>query len=204
MDATVAKFPDKQEKPARPSRAEAEAAVETLLRWAGGDPSREGLRETPARVVKAYEEMFAGYREDAATILSRTFEEASGYEDIVLVKDIDFSSHCEHHVVPFMGRAHIAYLPEARVVGLSKLARVVDVFAKRLQTQEAMTQEICNAIQTNLDARGVAVMLEAEHLCMCMRGVRKRGAMTLTTSFSGVFKNERTERDRFHALVSRK
>ncbi len=185
----------------RPTRAEAEAAVEVLLRWAGDDPTREGLRDTPRRMVRAYEELFAGYGQDAAAELARVFEDVSGYTDMVLVRDIPFASHCEHHVIPFMGRAHVAYYPSAGAVGLSKLARVVDVFARRLQTQEALTAQIADAIETALKPRGLAVMLEAEHLCMAMRGVAKTGARTLTTRFTGVFADDATEQARFMTLL---
>jgi GTP cyclohydrolase IA len=187
---------------ARPTREEAEAAVRVLLRWAGDDPRREGLIDTPTRVVKAYEELFSGYREDATEVLSRVFEEVQGYDDIILVRDVPFSSHCEHHVVPFFGVAHIAYYPsDAGVVGLSKLARLVDVFAKRLQTQEALTAQIIGAIDQHLRPRGCAVMLEAEHMCMSMRGVRKQGAQTITTQFTGVFRDDPAEQARFLALL---
>ena len=161
---------------ARPTREEAEAAVRVLLRWTGDDPSREGLRDTPKRVVKAYEELFSGYQEDATSVLARVFEEVHGYDDMVLVREIPFSSHCEHHMVPFFGMAHVAYYPsEGGVAGLSKLARLVDIYAKRLQTQEALTAQIVGAIDRHLRPRGCAVMLEAEHMCMSMRGVRKHG-----------------------------
>lgn len=185
----------------RPSREEAEAAVRTLLRWAGDDPTREGLIETPARVAKAYEQLFSGYRIDADELLERVFEEVEGYSDIVLVRDIPFHSHCEHHMVPFMGLAHIAYYPSNGVVGLSKLARVVDAFAKRLQTQETMTAQIADVIESILKPRGVAVMVEAEHLCMAMRGVQKAGVSTLTTQFRGVFKDTPEEQVRFLTLA---
>jgi len=186
---------------ARPTREEAEAAVRTLLRWAGDDPDREGLRETPRRVVKAYEEFFKGYSEDANEVLDRVFEEVEGYDDLVLVRDIPFVSHCEHHIVPFVGRAHIAYYPAAGVVGLSKLARLVDVYAKRLQTQEAMTSQIAVAIDSALAPRGVAVLIEAEHMCMSMRGVLKQGSSTITAQFSGVFRDDPTEQARFYTLL---
>jgi GTP cyclohydrolase IA len=187
---------------ARPTRKEAEAAVRVLLRWAGDDPRREGLIDTPTRVVKAYEELFSGYREDATEVLSRVFEEVQGYDDIILVRDIPFSSHCEHHVVPFIGVAHIAYYPsEVGVVGLSKLARLVDVFARRLQTQEALTAQIIGAIDQHLRPRGCAIMLEAEHMCMSMRGVRKQGAQTITTQFTGVFRDDPAEQARFLAML---
>ncbi|MBE0579791.1 GTP cyclohydrolase I FolE [Devosia sp.] len=187
----------------RPTREEAEAAVRTLIAWAGDDPTREGLLETPGRVTRAYGEFFAGYEQDARSILSKTFKEVGGYDDIVLVKDIPFSSHCEHHMVPFVGRAHIAYLPHYGVVGLSKLARLVDVFALRLQTQENLTAQIIDAINENLGPRGAAVMLEAEHMCMSMRGVRAHGASTVTHRFTGVFAEDRVEQDRFFAMIKR-
>ncbi len=185
----------------RPSREEAEAAVRTLLRWAGDNPDREGLLETPRRVVKAYEEFFRGYAESPDEVLSRVFEEVEGYNDLVLVRDIPFTSHCEHHVVPFIGRAHIAYYPTGGVVGLSKLARLVDVFAKRLQTQEAMTAQIAEAIETHLDPRGVAVLVEAEHMCMSMRGVLKQGSSTVTVQFSGVFQDDPAQQAHFYTLL---
>lgn len=185
----------------RPTRAEAEAAVEVLLRWAGDDPSREGLRETPRRMVRAYEEMFAGYREDPASDLARVFEDVSGYQDLVLMRDIAFASHCEHHVIPFVGKAHIAYYPSKGAVGLSKLARVVNTFARRLQTQEAMTAQVADAIEAALEPRGLAVMIEAEHLCMAMRGINKPGSTTLTTRFTGVFADDPAEQVRFITLL---
>ena len=184
----------------RPTRAEAEAAVEVLLRWAGDDPSREGLRDTPRRMVRAYEEMFGGYREDPATDLARVFEDVSGYQDMVLVRDIPFASHCEHHVIPFTGKAHIGYYPSKGAVGLSKLARVVNTFARRLQTQEALTAQVADAIEGALKPRGLAVMIEAEHLCMAMRGINKAGSSTLTTRFTGVFA-EAAEQVRFMTLL---
>ena len=185
----------------RPSREEAEAAVRTLIGWAGDDPDREGLRDTPRRVAKAYEELYRGYREDAGAVLSRVFEEVAGYDDMVLVRDIPFTSHCEHHMVPFVGRAHIGYYPSEGVVGLSKLARVVDVFARRLQTQETMTAQIVAAIDDALHPRGVAVIIEAEHMCMSMRGVQKQGASTMTTQFTGVFRDDPAEQARFLTMV---
>jgi len=184
------------EEPA-PSREEAEEAVRTLIRWAGDDPGREGLLDTPRRVVRAYREFFAGYQEDPKAVLLRTFEEVEGYDDMVLVKDIQFHSHCEHHMVPIIGRAHVGYLPDGKVVGLSKIARVVDIFAHRLQTQEAMTAQIAGVIQDVLNPRGVAVMIEAEHMCMAMRGIRKQGSTTLTTTFTGAFKERPEEQARF-------
>ena len=188
----------------RPSRAEAEAAVRTLIAWAGDDPSREGLADTPARVTRAYEEFFAGYQQDAGAVLSRTFSDVGGYDDIVLVRDIPFYAHCEHHMVPFRGVAHIAYLPQDGVVGLSKLARLVEVYARRLQTQENLTAQIIDAINEHLSPRGAAVLLEAEHMCMSLRGVHAHGAMTVTQRFSGNFAEDRDERDRFFALVGRR
>jgi GTP cyclohydrolase I len=188
----------------RPTREEAEAAVRTLIAWAGDDPSREGLLETPARVTKAYGELFAGYGQDARDVLAKTFKEVGGYDDIVLVKGIPFYAHCEHHMVPFFGQAHIAYLPHDGVVGLSKLARLVDVFARRLQTQETMTAQIIDAINENLGPRGAAVMLEAEHMCMTMRGVKAHDVKTVTHRFTGVFAEDRVEQDRFFAMVARK
>jgi GTP cyclohydrolase I len=188
----------------KPTREEAEAAVRTLLAWAGDDPTREGLLETPARVAKAYGEFFAGYEQDAGAILSKTFKEVGGYDDIVLVRDIPFSSHCEHHMVPFVGKAHIAYLPHDGVVGLSKLARLVEVYSRRLQTQENLTSQIIEAINEQLGPRGAAVMLEAEHMCMSMRGVRAHGAATITHRFTGVFAEERAEQDRFYAMIGKR
>ena len=185
---------------ARPTREEAEDAVRVLLRWAGDDPNREGLVETPKRVVKAYEDLFSGYREDPARYLTKTFKEVEGYSEMVLVRDIAFASHCEHHVIPFMGRVDIAYYPADGVIGLSKLARVVETFARRLQTQETMTEQIAQTIETVLKPRGIAVMVEAEHLCMSMRGVRKQGASTITTSFKGQFR-EAAEQVRFMSMV---
>ena len=186
---------------ARPIREEAEAAVRTLIRWAGDDPDREGLAETPARVAKAFEEFYAGYAQDPAAVLDRVFEEVEGYGEMVLVRDIPFQSHCEHHMVPFVGTAHVAYYPSQGVVGLSKLARVVDVFARRLQTQETMSVQIAEAIDEALKPRGVAVMLEAEHMCMSMRGVQKEGAVTVTTHFTGVFRDDPAEQVRFLTLL---
>jgi GTP cyclohydrolase I len=206
MDAVVKTFPARSSDRSpveRPSREEAEAAVRTLIRWAGDDPAREGLVETPKRVVKAYEELFAGYRMDASETLSKVFQEVEGYDDMVLVRDIPFHSHCEHHMVPFLGRAHIAYFPEGGVVGLSKLARVVDIFSRRLQTQETMTAEIVGAIDHALNPRGIAVMIEAEHMCMSMRGIQKIGASTTTSMFTGVFRDDPTEQVRFFTMLNR-
>lgn len=187
--------------PVRPSREEAEQAVRVLLRWAGDDPTREGLRETPQRVVKAYEELFKGYGQNAAEALDRVFEEAEGYDDMVLVRDIGFASHCEHHMVPFFGKAHVAYYPKQSIVGLSKLARVVEVFARRLQTQETMTAQIADAIDAFLKPRGVAVLIEAEHMCMTMRGVQKPGTLTVTSQFTGMFRDNPAEQLKFFTLL---
>lgn len=185
----------------RPSREEAESAVRTLIAYAGDDATREGVLDTPKRVVDAYDELFQGYREVPADSLDRTFSETSGYSDFVLVKDIPFNSHCEHHMMPFFGLAHIAYKPTDRVVGLSKLARLVDTYAKRLQTQENMTAQIAVALEEVMKPKGVAVMLEAEHTCMTMRGVAKPGSLTLTTHFSGTFRDDPNELVRFMSLV---
>ena len=184
-----------------PTREEAEAAVRVLLRWAGDDPQREGLLDTPKRVAKAFKEFYSGYQDDPKEVLNKVFAEVEGYDDIVLVRDIPFYSHCEHHMVPFYGMAHIAYYPTKGVVGLSKLARLVEVYARRLQTQETMTAQIATAMVEALEPRGVAVMIEAEHMCMSMRGVQKAGAMTLTTQFTGIFKEDPTEQVRFLSLV---
>jgi GTP cyclohydrolase IA len=188
----------------KPTREEAMAAVRTLLRWAGDDPTREGLLDTPKRVVKAYEEFFAGYGEKPEDVLDKVFRDVDGYDDMVLVRDIPFASHCEHHMVPFVGKAHIAYYPTDGVVGLSKLARLVDVYAKRLQTQETMTAQIIAAMNAALNPRGVAVYVEAEHMCMSMRGVQKQGSSTITTQFSGVFRDDPAEQARFFQMVHSK
>lgn len=184
----------------RPSRTEAEDAVRTLLRWIGENPGREGLLDTPKRVVKAYEQFFAGYHQDADEILGTIFEEVEGYDDMVLVRDIEFAAHCEHHMVPFIGKAHIAYFPNGGVVGLSKLARLVEIYARRLQTQETMTAQIADAMEQALAPIGVAVMLEAEHMCMSIRGVQKNGASTVTTRFTGRMRDP-AEQVRFLTLV---
>lgn len=175
--------------------------MRTLLAWAGDDPTREGVLDTPKRVAKAYQEIFSGYDQDPAEHLKRTFEDVGGYDDIVLVRGIPFFSHCEHHMLPFVGEAHVAYYPSEGVVGLSKIARVVDIFAKRLQTQENLTAQITEAMDTHLAPRGIAVMLEAEHQCMTMRGVQKRGVSTITTQFTGVFRDDPTEQVRFMSLI---
>src|SRR5450432_1642050 len=188
---------------ARPSREEAEAAVRTLIAFAGDRPEREGLIETPRRVIDAYDELYRGYRESPAELLDRTFTEIGKYDEFVLVRDISFNSHCEHHMMPFLGKAHIAYKPVERVVGLSKLARLVDVYARRLQTQEHLTSQIATAIEEFLSPRGVAVMLEAEHMCMSMRGVEKPGSSTITTQFAGSFRDNPDQQVRFITMVRR-
>jgi GTP cyclohydrolase I len=185
----------------RPSRAEAEAAVRTLIRWAGDDPAREGLIDTPRRVAKAFEEWFSGYGEDAEAVLARTFEEVEGYDDIVLLKGIRLESYCEHHMAPIIGMAHIAYLPSTKVVGISKLARLVDIFAKRLQVQEKLTAQIAKTLEDVLEPRGVAVLIEAEHQCMSTRGVHKHGVDTVTTRFTGEFLTNPAMEERFLKLV---
>jgi len=185
----------------RPSRETAEEAVRTLIRWAGDDPDREGLVGTPDRVVRAYEEFFVGYQEDPVDILARTFEETDGYDEMVVLKDIRFESHCEHHMVAIIGKAHIAYLPRKRVVGISKLARVLEVYAKRLQIQEKMTAQVANTIQEVLDPLGVAVVVEAQHQCMTTRGVYKPGVSMVTSRMLGVFRDDPTTRREFMALI---
>jgi GTP cyclohydrolase I len=175
----------------RPTREEAEAAVRTLLRWAGDDPTREGLVDTPARVARAYEEFFAGYEVDPVALLERTFEETDGYDEIVLLRDIRLESHCEHHMVPIIGRAHVAYLPHRRVVGISKLARVVEAYGRRLQIQEKLTAQIANTIQQVLEPRGVAVVIEAAHQCMTTRGVHKPDVTMVTSRMLGAFRDDR-------------
>ena len=186
----------------KPTRKEAEDAVRTLISWAGDDPKREGLIETPKRVVKSYEEFYAGYDQDPAEILSKVFEEIEGYDEIVLVKDILLESHCEHHMVPIIGKAHVAYLPDKRVVGLSKLARVVDLYAKRLQTQETMTAQIADTINDVLKPKGVAVVIDAEHQCMSSRGVSKKGTSTVTSRMLGVFRDNQKSRMEFMNLIA--
>ena len=182
----------------RPSREEAEAAVEVLLRWAGDDPQREGLLDTPARVVRSYEEFFAGYREDPSEHLTKTFSEVEGYQDMVMLRDIHVQSHCEHHMVPITGKAYIAYMPDKRVVGISKLARVVNGFGFRLQTQETMTAQIANCIQNALQPKGVAILIDATHQCMTTRGVKNPRVSMVTTQFIGAFQDDAELRDRFY------
>ena len=188
-------------KVAKPSREEAMEAVKTLISWAGDDPSREGLIETPKRVVNAYEEFFAGYGQDASKVLGKTFEDVNGYDDIVFLRDINIESHCEHHMVPIAGNAHVAYLPKDKVVGISKLARVIEIFAKRLQTQETMTMQIINTIDEALDPYGTAIMIDAKHQCMTTRGINKPNVSTVTTKFSGLFAEDAELRNRFMQLV---
>jgi len=185
----------------RPSRAEAEAAVRTLLRWTGDDPDREGLLDTPERVVRAYEEWFAGYNEDPVSILERTFEETEGYDEMVVLRDIRFESFCEHHVAPIIGVAHCAYLPNKRVVGISKIARVIELYAKRLQIQEKLTSQIANAIQDVLRPRGVAVVVRATHQCMTTRGIRKSGVSMVTSRMLGAFRNNESTRREFLSMI---
>jgi GTP cyclohydrolase IA len=185
----------------KPSREEAEAAVRTLIRWTGDDPDREGLRATPSRVVRAYEEWFAGYAADPRDYLKRTFEETGGYDEVVVLRDIRFESHCEHHIAPIIGRVHIGYLPRNRVVGISKLARLVDVFAKRLQIQEKMTAEIASCLDTVLKPHGVAVVTEATHQCMTTRGIHKTGVSMVTSRMLGVFRDHAETRQEFLAAI---
>ncbi len=187
----------------RPDRAEAEEAVRTLIRFAGDDPDREGLRGTPDRVVRSYEEFFAGYSEDPRALLQRTFEEVERYDEMVLLRDIRFESHCEHHMAPIIGTAHIGYLPDKRVVGVSKLARLVDVYARRLQIQEKMTAQIANAIDEVLQPKGVAVVIEAAHQCMTTRGVRKSGASMVTSRMLGGFREDARTRREFLSMIGR-
>ena len=187
----------------RPSREAALEAVRTLIAWAGDDPDREGLKDTPKRVIEAYREWFSGYDQCPAEELSRVFEDVQGYDDIVMLKKIDVESHCEHHMAPFLGKAYVAYLPTDAVVGISKIARVVEIFSKRLQTQETMTAQIADAIEAALQPRGVAVLIEAEHQCMSTRGVRQPGVKTITTRFTGALEADASYRDRFLQMVHR-
>jgi GTP cyclohydrolase I len=188
----------------KPSRDEAMEAVRTLIAWAGDDPRREGVLDTPKRVVDAFEEWFAGYHEDPAQELDRTFEDVQGYDDIVFLRDIEVESHCEHHMAPFLGKAYVAYMPTNKVVGISKLARVVEIFSRRLQTQETLTQQIADAITDSLRPAGVAVMIDAAHQCMTTRGVHHRAVSTITTQFTGVFKTDRDLQRRFLDFCNRK
>ncbi len=185
----------------RPSREEAEAAVRTLLHWSGDDPDREGLRDTPMRVVRAYEEFFGGYGVDPMDVLERTFEETDGYDEMIVLRDVRFESHCEHHMVPILGVCHVAYLPERRVVGISKIARVIDAYAKRLQIQEKMTAQIANSIQAVLQPKGVAVVVRASHQCMTTRGVHKPGVSMVTSRMLGEFRDNPATRREFLAMI---
>lgn len=187
----------------RPSREEAENAVRTLIRWAGDDPSREGLLDTPSRVVRSYEEFFAGYKDDPAQILTRTFSEVEGYDEMIVLTDIRFESHCEHHMVPIIGKAHVAYMPDHRVVGISKLARLVEVYAKRLQIQEKMTAQIADTLNDILQPKGVAVVIEATHQCMTTRGVHKAGVAMVTSRMLGTFRENLSTRQEFLAMIGR-
>ena len=187
----------------RPSRQEAEAAVRTLIQWAGDDPKREGLRDTPARVARAYEEFFAGYGQDPAEILKRTFSEVEGYDEMIVMSDIRFESHCEHHMVPIIGKAHVGYLPDKRVVGISKLARLVEVYARRLQVQEKMTVQIADTLQEILHPRGVAVVIEAAHQCMTTRGVHKSDVTMVTSRMLGAFRDNGETRREFLTMIGR-
>ena len=186
---------------ARPSREQAEDAVRTLIRWAGDDPAREGLVDTPSRVVRSYEEFFNGYTADPKEILQRTFEEVEGYDEIVLLRDIRFESHCEHHMAPIIGKAHVAYLPHRRVVGISKLARLVEAYAKRLQIQEKMTAQVATAIDDILEPQGTAVVIEAAHQCMTTRGVHKAGVTMVTSRMLGAFRESGETRREFLAMI---
>jgi|TARA_B110000459_G_C16569181_1_gene475491 GTP cyclohydrolase I len=186
----------------KPSRAEAEEAVKTLISWAGDNPEREGLIETPKRVVKSYEEFYAGYDQDPESILSKVFEEVEGYDEMIIVKDIRLESHCEHHMVPILGKAHVAYIPDQRVVGISKLARVVDLYAKRLQTQETMTAQIADTINRVLKPKGVAIVIDAAHQCMSSRGVHKTETSTVTSRMLGAFREDPKSRMEFMNLIA--
>ena len=192
---------DNDEPKPRPSREEALKAVRTLLAWAGDDPDRPGLIDTPKRVVDAYGEWFDGYDADVEKELSRTFEDVQGYDDMVLLRDIEVESHCEHHMAPFLGKAYVAYIPNEKVVGISKLARVVEIFSRRLQTQETLTQLIAEAIESHLQPHGVAILIDAEHQCMTTRGVHHRHVSTITTRFTGAFKTDPALQDRFLKLA---
>ena len=196
MDGPIEPVADK------PNRAEAEEAVRTLIKWAGDDPDREGLMDTPSRVVRSYEEFFAGYGTCPKTILQRTFKETDGYDEIVLLRDIRFESHCEHHMAPIIGRVHIAYLPHHRIVGISKLARLVQVFAKRLQIQEKLTAQIANTIDEVLEPKGVAVVVEAAHQCMTTRGINKPGTLMVTSRMLGIFRDNASTRREFLAMIA--
>mgnify|MGYP000129458811 FL=1 len=186
----------------KPSRDEALDAVKTLIKWAGDDPTREGLIETPDRVIRAYKEFFAGYEEDPEQVLEKTFEEVEGYDDAVIVRNIRVESHCEHHMVPILGIAHVGYIPNKRVVGISKLARIVDIFGKRLQTQETMTAQIADTIQRVLEPKGVAVVIDAGHQCMSTRGIHKTESSTVTSRMLGIFRDKPETRAEFMNLIN--
>ena len=185
----------------KPSREEALAAVKTLISWAGDDPTREGLVETPDRVIRAYREFFAGYEEDPEQVLAKTFEEVEGYDDAVIVRNTRVESHCEHHMVPILGVAHVGYIPNKRVVGISKLARIVDIFGKRLQTQETMTAQIADTIDRVLEPKGVAVVIDAGHQCMSTRGIHKTESSTITSRMLGIFRDKPETREEFMHLI---
>tara|TARA_B100000579_G_scaffold43138_1_gene30104 strand:- start:461 stop:1060 length:600 start_codon:yes stop_codon:yes gene_type:complete len=186
----------------KPSRSEAEAAVKTLLAWAGEDVKREGLKDTPKRVVKAYEDWFSGYNEDPKEVLKKTFSELDGYDEIIMLRDIRIESHCEHHIAPFIGSAHVAYLPKKRVVGISKLARITRVFSKRMQVQEKLTAQIANCIQEVLNPRGVAVVIEAQHQCMTTRGINAPGISMVTSQLLGKFRTDASTRREFYSMIN--
>lgn len=198
----MSSIPKTGSSPDRPSREEAENAVRTLIKWAGDNPSREGLLDTPARVVRSYEEFFAGYQDDPAQILARTFSEVDGYDEMIVLTDIRFESHCEHHMVPIIGKVHIGYMPAHRVVGISKLARLVEVYAKRLQIQEKMTVQIADTLNEILQPNGVAVVIEASHQCMTTRGVHKPGVAMVTSRMLGAFRDNLSTREEFLAIIS--
>jgi GTP cyclohydrolase I len=199
---TVVKAAEPEKPVERPTREEAEKAVRTLIRWAGDDPYREGLVGTPGRLVSAYEEFFSGYAEDPVELLQRTFEEVDGYDEMVVLRDIRFESHCEHHIAPIIGKAHVAYIPDKRVVGISKLARIVEVYTRRLQIQEKMTAQIANTINEVLQPKGVAVVLDAAHQCMTTRGIHKPGVTMVTSRMLGLFRDNPSTRREFLAMIS--
>ena len=200
--SSASKAANQNHKTTRPSPEEAKEAVRTLIRWAGDDPTREGLLDTPRRVIEAYEEFFAGYGEDPDALLSKTFEEVAEYDEVVLLKNMRFESHCEHHIAPIIGRAHIAYLPDKKVVGISKIARLLDVFAKRLQTQELMTSQIADAIERALSPKAVCVIIDAKHECMTTRGVHKADTTTVTSQMRGTFKTDPAARAEVMRLIT--
>ena len=201
MGKKISRIPTKNLE--RPSRKEAEDAVHTLLRWAGEDPSREGLTDTPKRVAQAYEDWFSGYKEDPVKYLERTFEEVDGYDEMIVLRDITFESHCEHHMAPIIGKAHVGYLPNNKIVGISKLARVVEAFARRFQVQEKMTAQIANCIQDGLNPKGVGVVIDASHQCMTTRGIRKSDVSMLTSQMLGSFRKDARTRDEFLRMIGK-